>query len=45
MDTVKCPVCGNPRIGLIKDGSEYFLKKHKQSGKGQCLGSFKKVDK
>jgi hypothetical protein len=42
METARCPKCGNPNVGLIKDGSEYFFKKHNNQKGTMCAGTFTK---
>lgn len=43
MKTAKCPKCGNPNVGTIKDGSQFFLRKHNRSNGNMCDGSFSEV--
>jgi hypothetical protein len=36
-------MCGNPNVGVIKDGNQYFFKKHNNQRGIHCSGSFTQV--
>jgi hypothetical protein len=45
MKTKQCPQCNNPNVGLIREGKQYFFKKHNRTSGKQCPGSFSEVNR